>query len=111
VHLVTRQAFEVYMQTLATDGLIAVHISNRRLDLRPVFWQLAKHFDLEMAIVQVPPTGSDPATSGSVWVLLTRNAELYKIPALAEKLGKLEGFNKDIRLWTDDYSNLIQLLR
>jgi len=111
VHLVTRQAFEVYMQTLATDGLIAVHISNRRLDLRPVFWQLAKHFDLEMAIVQVPPTGSDPATSGSVWVLLTRNSELYKIPALAEKLGKLEGFNKDIRLWTDDYSNLIQLLR
>lgn len=111
VHLVTREAFEVYLQTLAPDGLIAVHISNRRLDLRPVFWQLAQHFNLEMAIVQVPPTGSDPAISGSVWVLLTRNSELYKIPALAEKLGKLEGFNKDIPLWTDDYSNLIQLLR
>jgi len=46
-----------------------------------------------------------------VWVQLTRKPDLLEIPALKKKLGKLDGFNRNTRLWTDDYSNLFQLLR
>jgi len=111
VHLVTREAFEVYLQTLAPDGMIAAHISNSRLDLRPVLWQLAQYYDLEMAIVLASADESDPSAAQSVWVLLTRNAELLEAPAIANRASPLTGFRRDIRLWTDDYSNLIQLLK
>lgn len=111
VHLVTREAFDVYLQTLAPDGLIAAHISNSRLDLRPVFWQLAQYYNLEMAVIQSSADESDPNAAQSVWVLLTHNSQLLQEPALLNKTGSLNGFRRDIRLWTDDYSNLIQLLR
>ncbi|MBA4384973.1 MAG: ferrichrome ABC transporter permease [Anaerolinea sp.] len=111
VHLVTREAFDVYLQTLAPDGLIAAHISNSRLDLRPVFWQLAQYYGLEMAVVQSSADENDPASAQSVWVLLTRNSQLLQDPDLLNRTGSLNGFRRDIRLWTDDYSNLIQLLR
>ncbi len=111
VHLVTREAFEVYLQTLAPDGLIAAHISNNRLDLRPVFWLLAEYYNLEMAIIQTAAQDGDSASAQSVWVLLTRDIELLQNPALANQIDGLTGFRRDIRLWTDDYSNLIQLLR
>ncbi|HCS39128.1 MAG TPA: ferrichrome ABC transporter permease [Anaerolineaceae bacterium] len=111
VHLVTRQAFEVYLQTLAPDGLIAAHISNSRLDLRPVFWQLAEYYNLEMAVIQTSVEDANPAAAQSVWVLLSRDAELLQNPAFVNQTDSLTGFRRDIRLWTDDYSNLIQLLR
>ncbi len=111
VHLVTREAFEVYLQTLAPDGMIAAHISNSRLDLRPVLWQLAQYYDLEMAVVLASADESDPSAAQSVWVLLTRNAKLLETPAIANRASPLTGFRRDIRLWTDDYSNLIQLLK
>jgi len=111
VHLISEQAFEVYLQNLAPDGLIAAHISNQRLDLRPVFWQLGQHFGLQMAIVEVTPDSQNPAAGFSDWALLTKNIELLQAPALAEKIGSLNGFNKNTRLWTDDYSNLLPLLR
>ncbi len=111
-HLLSQQAFEVYLQHLAPDGMIAANISNRRLDLRPVFWQAAQHFGLQLGMVQVQPkAGGDPASGGSAWVLLARDPALLQAPALAEHLGSLEGFRRDTRLWTDDYSNLFQLLR
>lgn len=111
VHLVTREAFDVYLQNLAPNGMVAAHISNSRLDLRPVFWQLAQYYDLEMAVVQTPADENDPASAQSVWVLLTRNSQLLQEPALLNRTGSLNGFRRDIRLWTDDYSNLTQLLR
>jgi len=60
VHLLSSQAFDTYLQNLAPDGMIAAHISNRRLDLHPVFWQVAQHFDLHMAIVQTTPLKTTP---------------------------------------------------
>ncbi|PKN98669.1 MAG: ferrichrome ABC transporter permease [Chloroflexi bacterium HGW-Chloroflexi-4] len=111
VHLVTREAFEVYLRTLAPDGMIAAHISNSRLDLRPVFWQLAQYYNLEMAVIHTPAENRDSSSAQSVWVLLTRDSQLLELPALQDRTSPLTGFRHDIRLWTDDYSNLIQLLR
>jgi spermidine synthase len=110
VHLVTKEAFALYLDQLAPDGVIAAHISNRHLDLRPVFWQLAQKFKL--AIVQV----NRPASSGdngfpSEWILLTRDPALLEIPAIKSHAISFEGYRTSIRLWTDDYSNLFQILK
>jgi hypothetical protein len=111
VHLVTKEAFEIYLRSLAPDGLIAAHITNDRLDLRPVFWKLAQFYNVEMAIIHNSPEDDSPGAFQSIWVLFTRNSKLLETPALAGRLDRMEGFSTDIRLWTDHYSNLIQILK
>jgi hypothetical protein len=110
VHLVTLQAFELYLKNLTPDGLIAANISNRALDLRPVLWQVAQSYGLKMAIVDNPAGKDDPAANPSAWVLLTRNPSLFEAPALAGRIAQPGGFRTDLRPWTDDYSNLIQII-
>ncbi len=111
IHLLTREAFTLYLQNLAPDGLIAANISNGRLDLRPVLWQLAQACDLEFATLAYSTANDNSADFPSTWVLLTRDPSLFAAPALAERLTREVDFRTDIRLWTDDYSNLFQLLK
>lgn len=109
VHLVTKEAFALYLEHLAADGVIAAHISNRHLDLRPVLWQLAQEFDLE--IVQVNRSSSGNNGFPSEWILLARDPALLEIPAIKSHAISFSGYNTSIRLWTDDYSNLFQILK
>jgi len=111
VHLLTREAFDIYLQNMAVDGLFAANISNVRLDLRPVFWQLAQYYDLQMAVIQNPAGENNPDGFTSSWVLLTRNPKLLAAPALTERMAPMDDFRTDIRLWTDDYSNLFQIVK
>jgi len=110
VHLVTKEAFGLYLQHLSADGVIAVHISNRHIDLLPIFWLLAREFDLEIMKVDRPVRAGDDGFP-SQWVLLTRDPALFEIPAIRSKAVSLEGYATSMRLWTDDYSNLFQLLK
>src|SRR5208282_3940080 len=70
VHLLTREAFEIYLRHMNPGGIIAVHISNRHLDLEPVVVGLAKGFDLQMVCRETTPDtyGIDFNTE---WILLT----------------------------------------
>ncbi len=110
VHLVTKEAFALYLKHLKPDGIIAAHISNRHLDLRPVFWQLAQEFGLD--IVQVNrPASSGKDNFSSEWILLTRNPALLEPPAIKSHAISFDGYTTAIKLWTDDYSNLFQILK
>ncbi len=110
VHLVTKEAFALYLRHLKPDGVIAAHISNRHLDLRPVFWRLAQEFDLNIA--QVNRSASSGRDSfPSEWILLTRNSVLLEIPAIKSHATSFDGYSTSIKLWTDDYSNLFQILK
>jgi len=109
VHLVTREAFELYLKHLAPDGVIAAHISNRHLDLLPVFWQLAQYYGLHMVAVTYP--GDALGGYSTDWLLLARDPALLEIPAIQERSVDLSGYSTNIRLWSDDYSNLFQILK
>ena len=76
VHLLTREAFSLYLAHLAPDGVIAVHISNRYLSLTPVVWRLARHYNLQIASFLVKAPAEEPAANSSLWVLLTRDTDL-----------------------------------
>lgn len=109
VHLLDVEAFELYLRHLRPDGMLVLHITNRHLDLVPVVWTLARHFDLSFVLIDDP--GGAPAISRSIWVLLARDPALLAAPAIQARAVPMEGYTTDIRLWTDDYNNLFQILK
>jgi len=109
VHLVTKEAFALYLKHLAPDGIIAAHITNLHLDLQPVFWELAQYYGLHMARINYP--GDSNGGYASQWILLTRDPKLLELPAIREHSVDLTGYSTKIKLWTDDYSNLFQILK
>jgi MFS family permease len=109
VHLLDREAFELYLQHLKPDGLLAVHISNRHLDLVPVVWTLADYFDLERVVIDDP--GDNSVVFQSLWMVLARNQTMQQNQAIISRAKFMENYSPHLRLWTDDYSNLFQILK
>jgi hypothetical protein len=109
VHLLDVESFEVYLQQLSPEGILAMHISNRRLDLVPVVWTLADHFGLTRVLINDP--GDGVVTFPSMWILLARDPALLANPAIASRGKPMDGYVSHVRLWTDDYNNLFQILK
>ncbi len=110
IHLVTKEAFTLYLEHLAPNGVIAAHISNRHLNLQPVVWRLAKEFNLQMVMI-AKPASADAGSFPSEWVLLTQDPLLFEIPTIKSRAIPFTDSDPSIRLWTDDYSNLFQILK
>jgi hypothetical protein len=109
VHLLTREAFDLYLAHLAPQGVLAVNVSNRALDLRPVVKRAAQHSGLAVTWTYLAPAG--PFHPGGSWMLLARDRQLLQEPALAGAAGSLPPPRSGFRQWTDDYSNLFQVLK
>ena len=113
IHLLTREAFEIYLRHVKTNGVIAVHISNRYLDLEPVARNLARHFDLKLAKIDFEEHDDEEAEwwlYASTWVLLTRNVELLNRPEIRNATGAANTNAPAIPLWTDDFASILQVL-
>jgi len=109
VHLLTREAFDLYLRHLKPAGILAVHISNQYLDLAPVVGQLAAVRGLIARVVHV---ARDDARlySQSDWILMTRDGAFFARPEIASAAKTIEP-RPGLRLWTDDYNNLLQVLK
>jgi spermidine synthase len=112
VHLITREALGVYLRHVKHDGIVAFHVSNRFLDLIPVVARLAKeHGAHAMLVRDDPDEEEDYRRSRTDWVLVSRDLAALKRPAIGER-GAVEPEDRPgWRTWTDDYSNLIQILK
>ncbi|MDE3245001.1 MAG: fused MFS/spermidine synthase [Acidobacteriota bacterium] len=109
VHLLTEEAFQQYRRHLHPGGVVAVHISNRYLDLGPVL--LAEAQGGGWKTLDVSDEGDDDAgVFSSDWVLMSQDGGLFKRPELAQAGGALES-NRRVRRWTDDFSNLYRILK
>jgi SAM-dependent methyltransferase len=108
VHLLTREAFALFFRHLKPGGVLAVHTSNRYLELAPVVRQAAGHFGKEALIVQREGDKAKHLTA-SQWVLLGEPSA----PAMAQlrQAGKPIVVNTALRPWTDDYSSLLGALK
>jgi SAM-dependent methyltransferase/small basic protein len=109
VHLLTTEAFEVYFRHLKPDGILAVHISNRYLDLKPVLSEAATKFGKQARIVE-DDSNDEKGTYGTTWVLFADSAAAFDSPPLAGAVEALTA-ERSIRLWTDDYSDLYAILK
>lgn len=114
VHLLTKEAIELYFDRLTDDGMVVLHISNRYLNLEPLVFELA-----------VETTGIAPFIKDdfeipedeiayhfpSVWVVLTRSPETGQRLLEAGLESYIVPEENRIRIWTDDYSNILSLMR
>lgn len=109
VHLLTAEALETYFRHLKPGGVLAVHISNRYLDLKPVLRAAAARFGRHARLVD---EDSDDARGvyGSTWVLIADDPGVFERPPLAGAAAPLES-DRRVRLWTDDYSDLWRILK
>ena len=111
VHLLTREAFEVYERHLNTNGVIAVHISNHYLDLEPVVVNLARHFGYKLASIDFDEADEEWWLYSSTWVLLSRNDRIINSPAIRGAASTVKTNDTRVPLWTDDFASLFQILR
>ncbi|MEF3275499.1 MAG: fused MFS/spermidine synthase [Chloroflexus sp.] len=110
VHLLNREAFALYLEHLSATGILAAHISNRHLDLIQVVLPLADYYGLARVVIS-DQGDSEQGSVSSLWVLLARDPALLAAPAIANHASQVEVSNPAVRLWTDDYSNLFQILK
>ena len=111
VHLLTEEAMEVYLRHLKPDGVLAVHISSRFIDLKPVVAALAGRFCLPSAAIQSDKGNKPDAYSNALWVLLARDKEFLEMPAIRSATSVPDSKAPPPRLWTDDYSDVFSILR
>lgn len=108
VHLVTRQAMAVYLKHIRSDGVIAFHVTNRFLKLAPVVKRIADEYGLRTALIVDEAEETDLAKTD--WVLVTRNGRLLDREDLARAAEKIQEI-PHLRVWTDDFNNLFQILK
>ena len=111
VHLLTKEAFEIYLQHLKPDGVIAVHTSNRYLDLEPVVKRLAAHFGLSVVTIVDNPPSNKWWIFRTTWMLVTRNRALLARPEIENAADKYEPSSRTASLWTDDHASLYEILK
>lgn len=111
VHLLTVEAFELYLKHMKPDGVIAVHISNRYLDLRPVVEGLAKHFGLHLATISDNPSEDDWWLYRTTWCLLSRDPKRLSAPEITEVMDEPSDATAKTVIWTDDHASLIPVLK
>jgi hypothetical protein len=111
-HLLTREALALYRARLRPDGIILMHISNRFFDLGPVVGGLARDAGL-VALHRLDEEPDDMEVTGkfgSHWAVLASAAEDLA-PLAAESGWKPLVDDGHARVWTDDYSSVLLLLR
>ena len=109
VHLLTEEAFQIYLKEVRSGGVIAVHITNTYFDLRPVLLKVAERFGLHYALFHTDGDGA--LTTYSDWVLLSRDKRTLDALPRSTESTRSSALKPDISLWTDDYSNLFWVLR
>jgi hypothetical protein len=110
VHLLTREAFALYFRHLKPAGILAVHVSNRYLDLVPVVSRNARDFARTPIDVNDQDEDED-YFSNSDWVLVASDAAIFRDRAFKSSSVQPAEYRPNLRPWTDDYSNLFQLLK
>lgn len=113
VHLLTREAVELYLSKLLPGGLLLFHISNRYMDLVPVVDRLAAELKLAAFVRHDSEVSDAERAEGkqpSVWVVMAR--ERIRLGSLARDVQwrALAG-DRGGDLWTDNYSNILKVLR
>ena len=108
VHLVTREAFRTYFRHLKPDGILAVHISNLHLDLRPVVERASSSLGKIALLYKYGKRKSDFLCDDCQWVLVVDPMVRDRLRAFG---GEVLEANAGFREWTDDYSTMRRILR
>jgi hypothetical protein len=113
MHLLTREAFRLYSKHLKTDGVLAVHISNRYLDLQPVVAQGMTELGWRGRVVE--DNGADqPYYTGTTWVVLSSDEKFFDSKFFeGDSNSVIQPLSAKPRFqgWTDDFSNIVSIIK
>jgi spermidine synthase len=116
MHLLTREALQVYRRTLTREGLLLIHISNRYLDLKPVLAAAAEADGWHAAIYDYMPTQAEQKKNMtiSVWVAMARDPDTLLALRISSgddaHLWKALPGRPGFPGWSDDYASILPLL-
>jgi hypothetical protein len=111
LHLLTDEAFGIYLDVLSETGLLLIHISNRYIELEPVLSAEARKRGLVVSVRDDTPS-KETLLSPSSWVLLTRDpAQMRKVRAIAPDLAWSALKPPAPRVWTDDHASVLPYVR
>jgi spermidine synthase len=108
VHLVTREAIQLYLTKLQSDGVLVFNVSNRYLELEPVLEAVARGLGLS-ARIQRDDANLKPGEQASIWVVMARRDADLGALASDPRWRRLQG-RPGVAAWTDDFSNLLGVL-
>jgi SAM-dependent methyltransferase len=109
VHLLTVEALQLYFRHLRTDGILAVHVSNRYLYLEPVVAAAAQKLGKDALLIANPDDDAKEIFL-SRWVLLANRGVFSEFPAIV-KAGRPAARSTRVKLWTDTYSSLFAVMK
>ena len=109
VHLLTREAFAIYFRHLKPDGVLAVNISNRHLNFKPVVESAANDFGKIAVVFEYEPEEDELLCYACSWALIMDRGTRDLLPGLHS--GQVLRADSRFREWTDDYSNMHRILR
>jgi hypothetical protein len=109
VHLLTLQAFELYIRHIKNDGAIAFLISSVHFDFEPLIRGLSEKFGMKAILIENHWEGL--ASWGARWMLVTRNKAFLSQERVRMAETRVRPGPRKIRLWTDDFSSPFQLLK
>lgn len=109
VHLMTREAIALYLDKLSPNGILALHVSNRHLDLPTIASSTAKSLpETFVAFVRDRVEKKSLAAIPSHVVFVTRSPEAFELIKTLPHAQPMSGV--DVAPWTDDYSNIVSAL-
>ncbi len=113
MHLLTREAYQVYLRHLKPDGVLAIHVSNRYLDLKPVVAQGMAEMNWHGRVIEDDGV-EEPYYTGTTWVVLSPDDKFFESKnfegdssSIVRPLLPKPGFAG----WTDDFSNIITIIK
>ncbi|MCC7156083.1 MAG: fused MFS/spermidine synthase [Bryobacterales bacterium] len=109
IHLLTLEAMRTYLRHLKPGGVLVVHITNQNVDLEPVMAAAAGELGLSGRLITTPGDDSTHCYK-TRFALLTRNPHLFDAPAFRGAAHPLQA-KPGVHTWTDDYSNLLRVLK
>ena len=111
IHLLTHEAMDIYRQHLSLGGLIAVHISNRHLDLRPVLEALAQYGGMHFATISDHVRKQDWWLYNTKWMILCAEAGRLEVEAIKAFAEEPPDATAEVLHWTDDHASLFKALK
>lgn len=112
LHLLTRQAFEIYGRAVDAHGIIALHISNRHVDLRGVVAATAGAMGWHSIVLDDDGRSMrNRYVNASTWVAMSRDPQAIKRLATEDARWKPLITSPDATVWTDDHASVLTLLR
>jgi SAM-dependent methyltransferase len=109
VHLLTREAFGLYFRHLRPGGILAVHISNKYLDLAPVVKLAADYYSKKARLVDSDDDDEKDVYTAT-WILVSDRPDIFSLPMFKDIAQDIK-VPPALQPWTDDFSSIYKVLK